>query len=134
MSNCHILVFEYPISFPEYLVDFQYYFYKDYRINIKGFFFHERKFSSIKNPSQSFDDVLLIIFAGMSSPAKRRIPWLLEFLSYLNGGTYLSVINCAFGKEYYSLVYDTIGILVIMDNMSILVTMDIMGIYGYCTR
>ena len=39
--NYHILTFEYPASFLEYLNDLQYDFYVGYRNNIQGFSFYE---------------------------------------------------------------------------------------------
>ena len=86
------------------LADLKYYFYVGFRININRFSFHEIKSDLIKGPSKSFDDDLLIIYTGMSSLEKRGIPPPLKFLSYLNGGTYLSVINSAFGKKQSSFV------------------------------
>ena len=84
------------------LADLKYYFYVGFRINIKGFSFYEIKSDLIKSPSKSFDDDLLIIYPGMSSLEKRGIPPPLKFLSYLNGGIYLSVINSAFRKKQSS--------------------------------
>ena len=95
--------------------------------------FFLRRFNSIKNPSKSFDIDLLIIFAGIFSIKKKTMPLSLELLSYLNGGPYFSVINCAFSKEQSNFVSYTMSMsmlfFIILDNISNMFLIELITVY-----
>ena len=107
--------FAHSIFFREYSDDLRYDFYEGYRNNI-------RRFNSSKIPSKSFQGVMLIIFVGISSLIKKRMPLPWEFLLYLHGGAYPSFLNCAWGKEESSFVSKNIRMSMLsfamLDNIS----------------
>ena len=75
---------------------------------------------------------MLIIFVEISSLIKGRMPPPWELLSYLNGGAYSSILNCAYGKEESSFVSKTIRMsmlsFTILDNISNLFLIELMFI------
>ena len=70
--------------------------------------FYSQMFNSSNDSSISFYCVVLMIFLGICSLIKRRMPQPWEFLSCLNGEAFPSILNCAFGEEESSFVFETI--------------------------
>ena len=75
---------------------------------------------------------MLIIFVGISSLIKMRIPPPWQFLSYLNGGLYPSTLSCICGKEESNFASKTIRMsmlfFTILDNSSNLFLMELIFI------